>query len=192
MESEPVPEVPAPERRPEPSTSLTKGNKLTGVIVLVGALVAVFSVFSSCPRGSATGEIRSHGAPHGDFVVRPVTCFSGGHWGFTGVWVVTETLTSGNRRGFKGGLKIVINDAGGWEAHVENPTICQGFKCEQRRVDERQCRVFDLRLTDRNAWLRRDGHARLDCAFAEGGTLTADLVFKGCAAVRSGGDDASL
>jgi hypothetical protein len=155
--------------------------------MVVGLLGAAFVIFRSCPAGSATGEIRSTGKSHGDFVVRPVTCFAGGHWGFEGVWVVPETQTTAQRRGFKGGLKIMKHDTGQWEAHVENPLVCQGFKCEQRRVERRHCRLFDVVVGSRSLWLRQSGHARLDCGFPEGGTLRVDLTFKGCAEVASGG-----
>lgn len=143
----------------------------------------------SYPRGSVAGEIRSTGAPLGDFVVRPVTCFSGGHWGFTGVFLVTETLTSGGKRGFKGGLKILKNEAGEWEAQVENPNRCEGFKCEQWRVPGQHCRVLDVVVQGMNVWLRYDGHANIDCAFPEGGALKAELSFKGCGRVPSEGGD---
>jgi hypothetical protein len=132
------------------------------------------------PRGSVSGELRSTGAPHGDFVVRPVTCFTGEHWHFRGVWMVTETLSSGDRTGFQGGLKIVANRAGEWEAYVENPNRCEGFKCEQWQVPPERCRVFDVVVRSRHAWLRHDGHARIECAFPEGGTLQADLTFDRC------------
>jgi hypothetical protein len=158
------------------------------IITIVSLLGALVVILLSYPRGSARGEIHSTGLPHGDFVVRPITCFSGGHWGFTGVWVVTETLTSGDKSGFKGGLKILKNDAGAWEAVVENPSICQGFKCQQLKVDARHCGVFDVVVKDRNLWFRYDGHAHLDCAFPEGGTLKADLSFEGCGMVPSSGD----
>jgi len=158
-----------------------------GVLVALGLLGGAFAFFLSHPAGSASGEIRSRGRPHGDFIVRPVTCFAGGHWGFEGVWVVPETLTSGGRRGFKGGLKIVKIDGGGWEAIVESPQACQGFTCEQRRVEQRHCRRFDVVVGSRNIWLRQDGHARMDCAFPAGGTLKVDLTFKGCARVSSQG-----
>ncbi len=106
------------------------------------------------------------------------------------MWVVTEMLTSGQRRGFKGGLKIPKNDAGSWDAYVENPNICQGFRCRQLLVEREHCRVFDVVVTDTNVWQRRSGHAHIDCAFPEGGTLKAELTFNGCAQVPSHGTDA--
>jgi hypothetical protein len=153
------------------------------VILAVSLLAGVFMGFRSCPAGSATGEIRSSGKPHGDFVVRPVTCVSGGHWGFDGVWVTPEVETSHGRRGFRGGLKIVETEPGHWEAYQENPHACQIFECQKLLVDRQHCRVYDLFVSDMSVWLRYAGHARLDCSFPEGGTLEADLSFHGCAAV---------
>ncbi len=190
MERDLSPGTPAPEGPLPPSARLAR--RRWALLILLSTVLLALGFFSIYPRGSATGAIQSRGAPHGDFVVQPVTCFSGGHWGFTGVWVVTETLTAGHRRGFKGGLKIVKDDTGEWEAYVENPTVCEGFKCEQRQVDRRQCRVFDLRVDGMNAWLRYDGHARFECAFPAGGSLTANLTFTGCARVPSGGEDAAF
>jgi hypothetical protein len=95
-----------------------------------------------------------------------------------------------HRRGFRGGLKILKNDADGWEACVENPDVCQGFQCRQLWVDTEHCRAFDLVVTDMSVWLRRSGHAYFDCAFPEGGTLKAELTFNGCAEVPSQGADA--
>ena len=162
-------------------------QKLITIVVVVTLLVGAFVFLLSHPRGSVTGEIRSTGKPHGDFVVKPVTCYSGGHWDFNGVWVVTETLTSGSKRGFKGGLKIVKNDAGGWETYVENPTICQGFQCKQTKVEPQYCNVFNVVVEERNIWMRYNGAARFDCVFPEGGTLKANLDFRSCAMVSSGG-----
>jgi len=163
------------------------------VLIALAILALLFTIFRSHPQGSVTGDIRSTGAPHGDFVVRPVTCYTGGHWGFDGVWVVTETLTEGDRSGFRGGLKIVDAGAGGWDALVENPNICQGFKCQQRRVDKKYCRVHDVVVSDMSAFLRYSGHALFDCLFPEGGTLKAALTFDGCAEVPTqGGGDADL
>ena len=163
------------------------GRKLAIILVIVGLSGAAFGILLSYPRGSVTGEIHSTGMPHGDFVVRPVTCFSGGHWGFTGVWVVSETLTSGSKRGFKGGLKIMKNDAGAWETYVENPNICQGFKCQLKKVDPRYCNVFNVVVEDMSIWMRYDGLAQINCTFPDGGTLKTDLSFKGCAKVHAGG-----
>lgn len=105
------------------------------------------------------------------------------------MWIVTETQTKGNKRGFKGGLKLVEGDDGTLEAYVENPLVCTGFKCEQRRVDPARCEPFDVGIGERNWWFRRAGRARFDCRFPEGGTLKADLTFRGCGQVPSSGGD---
>ena len=170
----------------------SRWKKISTIAIVVCLLVGAFVFLMSHPRGSVTGEIRSTGKPHGDFVVKPVTCYSGGHWDFNGVWVVTETLTSGSKRGFKGGLKIVKNDAGGLETYVENPRICQGFQCKLTRVNPQYCNVFNVNVEERNIWMRYNGAARFDCTFPEGGTLKADLDFRGCALVSSGSAEADL
>lgn len=160
--------------------------KLHGVWIGAVLLIGLTPVLMSYPRGWVVGELRSTGSPHGDFVVKPVTCVLGGHWGFDGVWVVTETLEIGERRGFRGGLKI-LNGEDRWEAIVEKPTGCERFTCPQWRVDPRHCRVFDVVVEPRSLWLRRKGHATLECEFPEGGTLTAKLLFERCGAVPTWG-----
>jgi hypothetical protein len=142
------------------------------------------------PAGTASGEIRSAGRPHGDFVVRTAECYSWGEMWSSDVWVVTELerpLFGGT--GFRGGLQVLEDGAGRWRVVTENPKGCVGFKCPQRPVDARQCKVFDV-VSKTGGWLwRRHGHARLDCTFPEGGTLKADLKFAGCAHVISSGSD---
>ena len=177
---------------PTSTSTPRKPPKIFGKLyaVVMGALL-LFGLVRFCmshPRGWATGAIRSQGAPHGNFVVSPVTCVTGGHWGFDGVWVVPETLEEGNRRGFRGGLKIVRANSV-WEAQVEQPTGCVGFRCPQWRVEPEHCRRFDVVVEPMRWWLRRDGHAHLDCVFPEGGTLTTDLTFHGCGSVPDAGDE---
>lgn len=156
---------------------------------MVGLVGFAVSLLLSYPQGSVTGEVVASGAPHGTFVVHPATCYSGSHWGFSGLWIVTEMKTSGNKRGFRGGLKLVEGDDGNIEAYVENPLACTGFKCQQRRVNPAHCKVFEVWIGERNWWFRRAGHARFDCRFPEGGTLVADLTFRGCGQVPSSGGD---
>jgi hypothetical protein len=179
MTSEP-PGPPARKKNPTPIVVAVVGLGLLGVAA---------SLFLSYPQGSVTGEIVASGDPHGTFVVHPVTCYSGSHWGFSGLWLVTEMQTSGNKRGFTGGLKIVEGDDGSIEAHVENPLVCTGFKCQQRRVDPAHCKLFEVAIGERNWWFRRAGHARFECRFPEGGELKADLTFRSCGQVPSSGGD---
>lgn len=182
----PTPAPSSPSSPASPADSPARSSPLSSAltVILLAGLVVLF--LRSCPRGSASGELHSSGRPHGDFVVQPVTCFTGGHWGFDGVWVVTETQSIGHRSGFRGGLKIVRNDSGGWNAFAENPNVCNGFKCEQRLVEPRHCRLFDVAV--RSGWLRDEGHADIDCAFPGGGTLKASLRFSRCGAVPTGGE----
>jgi cysteine-rich repeat protein len=57
------------------------GNVAPAILfdVLVG--IAAVGMLRECPQGSVTGTVRSQGAPYPDFVIDPVTCFGGGHWG---------------------------------------------------------------------------------------------------------------
>ena len=183
MTSEPP--GPLPRKKELPS----RWGKITSFIVVIGLLGAAASLLLSHPQGSVTGEIVASGEPHGTFVVRPATCYSGSHWGFSGLWLVTEMQTSGNKRGFKGGLKIIEMDDGNIEAYVENPLVCTGFKCQQRLVEPAHCKLFDVAIGKRNWWFRRAGHARFDCRFPEGGDLKADLIFRSCGQVPSSGGD---
>ncbi|MBN1610757.1 MAG: hypothetical protein JW940_29270 [Polyangiaceae bacterium] len=165
-------------------------RRLSPLLVLTIVAVAV-PLSGAYPAGTAAGEIRSTGRPHGDFVVRAAECYSWGDLWSSDVWVITELerpLSGGT--GFRGGLLIEQDGPGRWRAVTENPNGCSGFKCPQRAVDPRRCKRFDV-VSETRGWLwRRRGHARLDCSFPEGGTLEADLTFSGCAHVLSSSADA--
>jgi hypothetical protein len=189
---------PTPSSAPEPSPNAAQGpsgllstlrKALVPCLVGLCGLALVFQCVVSHPAGDARGEIRSSGPPMGDFLVQPVTCVTGRHWGFDGVWVTTKTLTSGRRRGFRGGLKLVRGADGGWDAVVENPDACEVFTCRQSAVNRTHCRQYDVAVSDRNMWLRRRGHARIGCAFPGGGTLDVDVSFEGCAEVKTSGGE---
>jgi len=182
------PSVPPSETTgPPQDPPLRKLHVVFGVLALLGVAALVFKIAATFPRGSVSGEIRSVGEPHGGFTLFPVDCFSGDHWGFDGVWLVTETLTEGDRTGFRGGLKIVRVEDGRWAAVLENPQRCEVFTCEQTEVRGRNCEVFDLEVERIHRWWRYRGRARLDCTFPEGGTLKADLAFARCGWVRQPG-----
>jgi hypothetical protein len=182
----PPPKTPGPPERATPRWLFV----IVGFFICLGPAAGAYAIAVTYPQGSVSGEVRSRGAPHGDFSIFPETCFSGDHWGFDGVWLVTETRTSGDRTGFQGGLKIIREEDGPWAAVLENPQRCEVFTCEQTQVLEQTCAVFDLAVERPHRWWRYRGHARLDCAFAEGGTLTADLSFARCGWVPSTGESA--
>ncbi len=144
----------------------------------------------SYPAGTAKGEIRSTGQPHGDFVVRTAECYSWGEMWSSEVAVIKELeRTLFGDTGFQGGLEILEDGAGRWRVVTESPKGCSGFNCPQHAVDARHCKVFDV-VSETGGWLwRRHGHARLDCTFPEGGTLKADLTFRGCAQVMTSDSD---
>lgn len=186
---------PRPDRREDrdPSDPRPKASAplrwLFTVLIALALAAGGFQCWVTYPRGSVSGQVQSAGAPHGSFVVTPVTCFSGDHWGFDGVWVVTETESRGGRSGFRGGLKIVSTGAGDWNVYVENPNRCSGFQCEQWHVPRQHCPVFDVTVERRHVWLRYSGHANIECGFPEGGTLTTTLTFDDCGWVPSSGGD---
>jgi hypothetical protein len=183
--------APAPSSESAPSAPASRWRTMVFFIVLVsaGVVIATIRILASYPSGTVSGEIQSAGAPHGDFWFRPLDCFNGSEVGFEGVWVVSklEGFWSGHT-GFRGGLKIV-RDGAGWSLVLESPLGCDGFRCPQRSIEKRDCRQLDVVTRERGWLVRQDGHARLDCAFPEGGTLKVDVSFKGCAELmRSGGD----
>ncbi|MBI5535266.1 MAG: hypothetical protein HY898_21240 [Deltaproteobacteria bacterium] len=188
MEPTPESQPPAESKAPTAARSLLK-EAATGLVVVLVVFGILFTIFRSYPSGSAQGEIRATGAPHGDFVVQPTTCVRGDQWNFDGVWVTPELQTRGDRTGFKGGLKLIQTNVGDVLAIVENPLVCNGFKCEQRQVERQHCKVFDINVSKTSIWLRQSGHARLQCEFPAGGTLKVDLTFKRCASVPSTGGD---
>jgi len=164
-----------------------KKKKLFRLVALFVALdvVAVIVFFASGAFGSSVeGEIRSAGLPNGDFVMAPPTCHSGEHESFFGVWVAPELEEIDGRTGFRGGLKVLKNPLGQWEAYLESPNTCRGFECQVLQVKKEHCLVFDIRVENSGTTVNdvrlREGYAKLQCKFPEGGTLKVDLKFSGC------------
>ncbi|MBW2460880.1 MAG: hypothetical protein JRH11_04490 [Deltaproteobacteria bacterium] len=136
-------------------------------------------------NGSTEGEIRSTGAPFGDYTLHPTSCYSGQHEDFFGVWVAPEASDdpSGNS-GWRGGLKLVKDHSGAWEVYVESPTECQSFDCVTRPLDPAHCERYEVDVHNTNTivndiWVR-EGSASFECETPEGGTFAAHLVFEGC------------
>lgn len=181
------PAAPAP-ASPSSETG-RKGRKRFPVaffLVFVAFQVGVFAfVFGGdgC-SGSVKGQLSAQGAPFGEFTMTPTSCFSGAHESFFGVWVTPDLIEVDGRSGFKGGLKLVKTHTGVWEAYVESPNECRGLKCRIRKLDPDRCEVFEVDVRNTNSTYNdirvREGGARLKCAAAEGGLLTADLTFSGC------------
>jgi len=163
-----------------------QNGKNVGAILLVVALVGipVGLMLFGLATGGAKGEIRSRGEPFGTYVQKPPACHSGEHESFFGVWVAPEIKTIGGREGFQGGLKLLKNPLGEWTVYVESPIGCQGLKCPIRELEKKYCKVWDVEVHNTSTsvndiWVR-EGHAKLDCSFPEGGSLTANLTFDGC------------
>jgi hypothetical protein len=150
------------------------------VVVAVIVIGIAFALLRSYPAGSATGEIVSVGGLRGDFIVRPVTCFTDMYFGFSSLWVAPESFSRDGRSGFQGGLEIVKRDDGSLEAYVEHPKACRLFQCEQHRVDPEHCQVFELSVSAADQWLRTQGRARLICETPAGESLRVDLTFERC------------
>lgn len=158
--------------------------RLVGLFVVID-IVAVIIFFASGAFGSSVeGEIRSAGLPNGDFVMAPPACHSGEHESFFGVWVAPELEEIDDRTGFRGGLKVLKNPLGQWEAYLESPNTCRGFECQVLQVKKEHCLVFDIQVENSGTMVNdirlREGHAKLECRFPEGGTLKVDLKFSGC------------
>jgi hypothetical protein len=144
---------------------------------------------------AARADLRGLDAPSVD--LREATGSSGGGDGEghlsrrpRGRWIITRLeRTWDGKAGFRGGLELVEDGAGGWRAIVENPNFCAGFECPKRAVARSYCPVFDVRSEARGWGWQRRGHARIDCSFPEGGTRNVDLTFRGCAIVTPMGGD---
>jgi hypothetical protein len=163
-----------------------KNGKNVAATVLVVALVGipVGLMLFGLASGGAKGEIRSHGEPFGTYVQKPPACHSGEHESFFGVWVAPAVKTINGKQGFQGGLKLLKNPVGEWTVYVESPLGCQGLKCPIRELEKKYCKVWDVEVHNTNTTYNdirvREGHAKLDCNFPEGGSLTANLTFDGC------------
>ncbi len=158
---------------------------LTSILFALGPILFfVFGTGGGGCSGSVEGNLRSTGQPHGDYTLNPTSCFSGEHESFFGVWVATDLRDENGRSGFKGGLKLVKAHTGQWEAYLESPLECQSFNCVTRQIDPAHCTVYEIDVrntsTEINDIRVREGTARLECTFPEGGTLSANLKFDGC------------
>ncbi len=160
-----------------------KGTK--GAVVFVLLMVAVpvgFMLYAGST--SVEGEIRSTGQPFGTYVQKPPACHSGQHESFFGVWVAPELKKRQGRSGFQGGIKLLKSDLGEWRVFLESPLECEGFKCKIRELDRKACKVFDVEVhntgTSFNDIVVKEGHAKLECSFPEGGSLAVNLKFDGC------------
>jgi len=170
---------------PQPPASAkatpAKASSVFAILGLVAALVVfVFWMVSS----SVEGEIRASGKPFGTYIQKPTECYSGEHQNFFGAWVAPELESKDGRTGFKGGIKIVKNHLDEWTVYVESPLECEKFKCTVRELDRKHCKVFDVEVRNTSTVVNdirvREGHARLDCSFPEGGSLVTNLEFDGC------------
>jgi hypothetical protein len=153
-------------------------------LVVAFALVPVGFMLFSLASGGAKGEIRSRGEPFGTYVQKPPACHSGEHESFFGVWVAPELRKINGRDGFQGGIKLVKTNLGEWTVFVESPLGCQGAKCPIRELEAKHCKVFDIDVHNTSMSYNdirvKEGHAKLDCTFPEGGALVANLTFDGC------------
>lgn len=176
-------------RNPRPS-GLSKGLLvvvMAGPMLLTVVFLLIPFLFLGNPfaAGSATGEIRSQGSPHGDYVLGPTSCYSGEHEGFFGVWIAPELEEDAQgRSGFRGGLKLVKDPVGSWRVFLQSPAECESFACVTRPVARAHCGTFDVSVRHTNVWVNeireRQGHADLECRFPEGGSLSAHLTFERC------------
>lgn len=179
MASSQRPKSPPPKKKVGPAIAL-----VIGLVALPILMFAFFSGGGLFGSGATEGEIRSTGEPHGDWSMRPTACYSGEHESFFGVWAAPPLSEDDGRTGFKGGLKVVKGHTGQWEAYLESPLGCESFNCTIRPVDPAHCSVFDVDVRNTSTIVNdirvREGHAKLECEFPEGGTLQAHLTFEGC------------
>jgi hypothetical protein len=177
------------ERRIDPAEvggqPLEKGKNVAATVLVIALVgIPVGLMLFALASGGAKGEIRSRGEPFGTYVQKPPACHSGEHESFFGVWVAPDIKTIDGRNGFQGGLKLLKNPLGEWTVFVESPLHCQGLKCPIRELEKKYCKVWDVDVRNTSTSVNdirvREGHAKLDCSFPEGGSLTANLTFDGC------------
>lgn len=179
-------------RAPAPAPVRTKKPQSTRSLLFMGIAIAVIPAIAfvafggggGC-TGSVEGQLAVSGPPHGDYVLKPTSCFSGEHESFFGVWVANDVTEIDGRSGFKGGLKLVKEHTGEWSAFLESPNECtNGFRCVIRAIDRAHCTVFDVEVRNTNTTINdirvREGHARFECTFPEGGAVRGNLTFDGC------------
>ena len=130
--------------------------------------------------GRVEGTLRSRGQPLGDGERVLTTCYSGDRQNYFGVALKPDDRSFDTA----GGLKILKNAADQWVVYVERPLGCAPAECELVELNRKQCSVFEVDVKNTGTTLNeirgRKGHARLECRFAEGGTLSAALEFSGC------------
>jgi hypothetical protein len=169
-----------------PKKSSPKGIIL-GVLVMAALPMLLFGLLGpggGC-NGSAEGVITSTGQPHGDYTLRPTSCYSGEHEDFFGVWVAPELESAGGGSGWRGGIKLVKSHTNEWEIYVESPLECQNnFDCVIRQLDTSTCSKVEVDVHNTNTVVNnitvREGHVNLECETPEGGTYAASLTFDGC------------
>ena len=86
-----------------------------------------------------------------------------------------------------GGILVVDDPIKGKLLKVEVPGTCKPPDrevCTEVLITPEQCGQFDMKVertsTTVNDVRLLDGHARIDCAFPEGGTAKADITFTSC------------
>lgn len=149
----------------------------TGNALLLGGIL--FSVGGKgC--GHVEGAVVSTGKPIGDFVFTPTTCKSGQRMSFFGVVLVGDGPTDG-------GMLVVVDPVQGKSLKIEVPGSCKPPDhevCTEVLVRPDQCTTFDVVVDPTSTRVNNirlmDGHARVECAFPEGGTLKVNLQFENC------------
>ncbi len=159
-----------------------KKKGMVGVIALANVALVAGAVYMFAFKGcsSIEGSFTAAGAPLGDFTFTPAQCRSGQRMSFFGAALLGK--------GEQDGAILVIEDAvRGKIVKVEVPGSCEPPDYEKCRVVEivpSQCETFKLAVS-RTGILVNDirlveGSLTLKCAFKEGGTASADLVFTRC------------
>lgn len=134
-------------------------------------LVAVLGCSAAC-ASSAEGSLRSTGAPLGDWELTPDECHSGELEGFFGV-----DLVDSSRPGRF--VRIVKEPLAGYA--VALPNARDGG---HGIIDGRGCELYDVRVVGTNTFINDvralDGHLRLRCRFAGGGSVEGSVTFETC------------
>lgn len=162
-------------RRRKPAISIAMSA--VGLTVFAGMLMVTFGG-GSC--GRIEGSFVSTGKPIGDFTFTPAQCRTGARMDFYGVVLVGNGPT-------EGGLLVAIDPAQGTFLKIEMPGSCQPpdyEKCTEIMIKPEQCTKWDVDVGGTGVTINRmrmmQGHANVECAFPEGGTVKTNLDFGRC------------
>lgn len=157
-------------------------RRLVAIIAVANALLVGGFVFMFAGKGcsSIEGSFTATGEPLGTFTFTPAQCRSGQRMSFFGAALLGEGQNDG-------GILVIEDAVRGKIVKVEVPGSCEPpdyEKCKVVEIVPSQCETFRLAVQRTGMMVNEirlvEGSLALKCAFREGGTANADIVFKRC------------